>query len=199
VKRIPLYGNGNVIRAYALVDDGDFEDLNQHRWCLSDGRAVRTVLMHRQIMGERVDHRDRDPLNNRRENLRPATLAQNNQNKGLSRANKSGYRGVSWNKKREKWEAQAKLNYRSYHLGRYDTPEEADEAVKALILEKIEPHLLSRRLSRLKEAQRRLSRVRCPGFCTQGHKLTPDNLYGVKGKQQKCRACTIERGKSKTT
>ncbi len=50
-----------------------------------------------------VDHKDGDPLNNRKTNLRKATPAQNAGNTKLLRNNKSGYKGVFWDKKYNRW------------------------------------------------------------------------------------------------
>ena len=62
------------------------------------GDRGRTVLLHRVIAGTPVgmetDHRDRDGLNNRRSNLRNATIAQNRQNAAISADNTSGVKGV---------------------------------------------------------------------------------------------------------
>jgi HNH endonuclease/AP2 domain len=75
----------------------------------------KTVLLHRLLMnpgaGLIVDHIDGNPLNNRRKNLRLLTHAENMQNRsGLETRNKSGYRGISWDKRRNKWRAKVKLN-----------------------------------------------------------------------------------------
>src|SRR4051794_23713163 len=95
-----------------LVDDGDFAWLNQWKWSISRGYAVRratgeNVRMHRLILGlklgEYTDHVNGNRLDNRRSNLRKATMAQNNQNRA-SRGSKSGYRGVSWHKAGKCWE-----------------------------------------------------------------------------------------------
>jgi hypothetical protein len=144
VKRIPLRARDGRVRAYAVVDDADFPWLGQWGWLLTkDGRAARTehrrvVFMHRQIAGRLVDHRDRDPLNNRRWNLRPCTNAENNQNKGVSKANRSGFRGVSRRRSQDRgrcWRAVAQLDGRQHHVGYYRTPEEADRAIKAWRIE----------------------------------------------------------------
>lgn len=71
---------------------------------------------------EEMDHIDRDPSNDKWENLREASSAENKQNTGLIRSsNTSGFRGVSWNKAQKKWVAYVN----SFPLGSFDTIEEA--------------------------------------------------------------------------
>lgn len=67
---------------------------------------------------------------NRRCNLRNITRTENMINVGLSKANTSGYLGVSWNIKNEKWMASIRVNKKSKNLGYYDDPEEAHQAYK---------------------------------------------------------------------
>jgi AP2 domain len=147
--RIPLRARDGSVRAWALVDDADFAWLNQWRWCLdSDGYAVRTtprkvgkrtIRMHRQILGlergdpRQGDHKNRNKFDCRRSNLRIAERGQadNQQNHATHANNKSGYRGVSYDKGRSKWMACVKLKDRTHNLGRFDTAEEADATVKA--------------------------------------------------------------------
>lgn len=145
--------------ACTFVDDADFDWLNQWRWSLKVGRdgrhryAVRRVYfgggrgaqksmlisMHRLILGlekgdpRQGDHINRIPLDNRRSNLRIAErgCADNGQNTGLLSNNTSGYRGVHWIKKLEKWQARATVDYKRHVLGCYATAEEADQAAKA--------------------------------------------------------------------
>lgn len=142
------------MRAYALVDDADFEWLSQWRWSLngrgyvsrteylrlSNGKErKRAILMHRVILGlERGDprqgeHENRNRLDCRRSNLRIAErgMLDNGQNVGPPGNNTSGYRGVSWHKRLRKWRARVWLAGKEYHLGWFDTVEEADEACKA--------------------------------------------------------------------
>lgn len=93
------------------------------------------LVLHRVIMeriigrsltkAEEVDHIDRNPLNNRRSNLRIATHAENLRNRGKNRNNTSGYKGVTWDKGEGKWSASITVNYKRVHLGRYSNPEDA--------------------------------------------------------------------------
>jgi hypothetical protein len=70
-----------------------------------------------------IDHKDRNRLNNRIENLQDANHTINAINKGLSSNNKSGTKGVC--KGNNKWVAQIKLNKHKIHLGTFNTLEEA--------------------------------------------------------------------------
>ena len=88
-------------------------------------------LMHRGYLPEEIDHIDGNGLNNDIENLRAATRSQNCRNKGAQKNNTSGFKGVSWQKRDKKWQAQIKLDGKAHHLGRFDTLEAAHEAYKA--------------------------------------------------------------------
>lgn len=101
-----------------LLDDEDFEEMSKYSWCVTSGYAVRasrtpdgrktTVRMHRQLLGieGRVDHEDRNRLNNQRGNLRPATAAQNARNQGLRDDNTSGAKGVYFETRNALWVGQ---------------------------------------------------------------------------------------------
>jgi hypothetical protein len=71
-----------------------------------------------------IDHIDRDVANNRIDNLRIATPVQSSCNRLES--NKSGFRGVD--KYNERWRAKIRYNNKYYHIGYFDTPEEASLA-----------------------------------------------------------------------
>ena len=76
--------------------------------------------MHRIIIKKRgIDHKNRNVLDNRKENLRTCTQQQNSFNSSMKSTNKSGYKGVSWDTKRKKWAVFIKLNYKSLFCGRY--------------------------------------------------------------------------------
>jgi hypothetical protein len=96
----------------------------------------KTVLLHRIIMkqpngnGMVVDHIDGNPANNSKDNLRVCTQSDNSKNRSKSRNNKTGFKGVCWDKKAEKYRARIIVEYNQISLGCYDTSEEAHEAYK---------------------------------------------------------------------
>jgi len=75
-----------------------------------------------------VDHKNNDPADNRIDNLRLATEAQNSRNTKLSKTNTSGYKGVYWCSYRNRWRAAITINSKPVQLGRFKTPEEAHAA-----------------------------------------------------------------------
>lgn len=118
----------------ALVDDDDFEWLNQWKWRISKrGYAYRveskkiggkSIYMHVQItnrpIGMNTDHINGIRLDNQRKNLRICTPAQNSKNHNKQQNNTSGYKGVYWDKKNNKWKAQIKNSGKQISLGRYE-------------------------------------------------------------------------------
>lgn len=122
---------------HAIVDDADFEWLNQWKWCFDSGYAVRRlgvrkIKMHRLInqtpVGNDTDHINRNKLDNRRANLRTATRSENRFNSSLPSNASSGYKGVGIHSLTKKWRAQISVNGKRQHLGLFDT---IDEAIKA--------------------------------------------------------------------
>lgn len=75
-----------------------------------------------------VDHKNTNTADNRWENLRLATPSQNGANKGKTKSNTSGYKGVS--KAGKKWAAHICCQGRNYYLGLFLEPEDAHEAYK---------------------------------------------------------------------
>ena len=75
-----------------------------------------------------IDHRDTDRSNNSFANLRLATCSQNKANSRRYRNNRSGYKGVYWHKRNERWCAQVTIDRRQRFLGHYETAEEAHAA-----------------------------------------------------------------------
>ncbi len=72
-----------------------------------------------------IDHKNRVKTDNAFLNLREATQSQNMINGGKSKRNKSGYRGVSWHSKYQKWRACISINGKLIHLGYTETAEDA--------------------------------------------------------------------------
>jgi hypothetical protein len=124
-----------------LVDDEDFEWLNQWKWHYKNGYASRTFQingksyhsrMHREIINPPenmfIDHIDHNTLNNCRSNLRICTSSENARNRKCT--NKSGYKGVVWDKNRKKWDAVIwnKNRRKKTFLGQFSDPIEAAKA-----------------------------------------------------------------------
>jgi len=134
----------------ALVDDQDFDWLNQWCWHRSKSGYARhslkkpdpvygfAIYMHKLILGlgsgEMGDHRDRNPLNNQRYNLRPATNAKNQWNTGTRVHNTSGRKGISWDRNRGKWIAHFMHNGQMKHVGRFTSLEEATSRYDQMVI-----------------------------------------------------------------
>ena len=119
---------------FAKVDDDMFDYLNQWKWFYGcRGYAARhittqvCVYMHKVVCGisgkTKVDHRDRDKLNNQKYNLRICSHQQNTSNRKINANNTTGYKGVSF--LRGKYQAQIAFMYKQIYLGLFDTPEKA--------------------------------------------------------------------------
>lgn len=149
MKQIPLT-QGYI----ALVDDIDFEWLNQWKWgalkaphtvyavrytSRAGGKKPQFVYMHRLILearkGQETDHRNGNGLDNQRANLRFCTSSQNNMNRAHGRGT-SVYKGVSWSTRRRKWQVQIGCEGKSVFLGRFDSEEEAACAYNTAALER---------------------------------------------------------------
>lgn len=81
--------------------------------------------------GYHIDHINGAGLDNRIANLRLATRSQNMANRGAQRNGASGFKGVSWNKQKLRWEAYICINNKQRHLGYFDIAEEAHAAYVA--------------------------------------------------------------------
>ncbi|BCQ23123.1 HNH endonuclease [Caballeronia sp. NK8] len=77
-----------------------------------------------------IDHRNHIKTDNRFENLRQATKTDNNRNRRFKR-NRSGFKGVAFNPRLKKWNAQIWYDGKQKHLGVFDRPEDAHEAYRA--------------------------------------------------------------------
>lgn len=86
-------------------------------------------LMFHGYLPEEIDHINNNRLDNRIENLREATRFQNNCNTKLQLRNKTGYKGVWFDKQRNKYSASIRVNKKTIHLGRFNTAIEAFNVV----------------------------------------------------------------------
>jgi hypothetical protein len=87
-------------------------------------------FMHYGYLPKYIDHADGNSLNNKIENLRPATQSQNLANSCAKKTNTSGYKGVTYRKDTEKWQAAIMVNGKHISLGSYSTKEKAALAYK---------------------------------------------------------------------
>lgn len=141
--------NGKHKGTKVIVDNDVFEELNKYTWTAilnkgrTDHRIVRMVLKKEvEVLGYKfkndialarflcnltkgdervVDHINGNTLDNRRENLRVCTQAENQKNKKCYKNNKFGLKGVRYDKKKKKYSS-------NLRLGLFNTPEEAHEA-----------------------------------------------------------------------
>lgn len=119
---------------FALVQrrkDGSVKCVYAWREAWHEGER-RSLRMHRHLMespdGFQVDHEDGNGLNNRRENLRVATHAQNQRNARARIDNSSGVKGVGWSSARGKWRARIRVDGTRHDLGFFRTKREAADA-----------------------------------------------------------------------
>lgn len=140
MKEIPLTQN-----RVALVDDDDYERIVAWNWIYAGGvrkngtpytgyaqtvRAGVTIKMHREILGatpgQRVDHKNQNPLDNRKENLRLANNSQNIANAKRYAGARHPYKGVAVCG--AKWRAEIRVNGKHQHLGVFETITQAARA-----------------------------------------------------------------------
>ena len=129
---------------YTLVDDSDFEYLNQWKWHItSKGYVARKqhfpssrarprssmILMHRYISfaGDyvQIDHKNGDKLDNQKSNLRFCTPSQNQAHRPVQINSTTKYKGVSFDKSIRRYRAYISFQKRKHSLGCFETPEAA--------------------------------------------------------------------------
>lgn len=136
--KIIFKDKNNSQKGVGYIDLDDINKiLNKHINLMSNGyvcikTSERTNIgLHRFIMGVtekdlEVDHINGDRSDNRKPNLRICTTSQNFMNRSKYNCNKSGHRGVYWNKHipNPKWVAYITINKKRKHLGYFDNLED---------------------------------------------------------------------------
>lgn len=129
-----------------LIDEEDLEIVAPYRWEVKASRSGKgsiyvyardflrpdgrhRVAMHRLLLNPPtssvVDHINRNGLDNRRQNLRIATRTQNQANRRLPSVNTSGYRGIYFSKRKNRWIARVSIGHKHNYLGSFHSPAEA--------------------------------------------------------------------------
>jgi hypothetical protein len=129
--------------AVALIDAEDAERVGPFTWCLGNGyvhahvrgtgrKNRRFVYLHRLILnapdGSTVDHRNGNRLDNRKANLRLATVGENGRNRPAPRSSTSGYKGVTWRADGNRWQVGIQHEGKSIYIGRFAKIEDAARA-----------------------------------------------------------------------
>lgn len=129
---------------FALVDEDDFEKVNEHQWFVIfdkrnkyagrnhwiEGRR-RTQTLHNFVMGgtkDKIDHKNGNGLHNYKSNLRKCCNHQNSMNQKARNGCSSTYKGVCWNKRIQKFQCKIGYNYKTIHLGYFLDEIEAAKA-----------------------------------------------------------------------
>lgn len=133
-----------------LFDDSDYELISKYKWYLvhekgnlyvrayfKDGEKYKCKRMHRLVMGvdgidkPHIDHKNGNGLDNRKINLRKATIAENTRNVGINSRNTTGYKGVSFytvGNHSGEYVVRIRCNGKKYFGGYFKTP--IDAAIK---------------------------------------------------------------------
>ncbi len=118
--------------------------------CAFNGHPIHGKRIHwfvAQLMGLKIpkgyqiDHINRNRLDNRRSNLRAASLILQAQNHRVQKNNKSGYTGVQFHSRDKEWVANIKIDGKYKHLGYFKTPEEASKVYQAAKKERDEKEI----------------------------------------------------------
>lgn len=125
-----------------IADAEDYKILCKYSWCISKtGYAVANIdkkvtKLHRYLLGITdkriiVDHKNGNPLDNRRNNLRICNAQENARNCKASKSNLTGVLGVSFIKKSGRYRARIMVDRKEIRLGNFKTLEEAKKAREA--------------------------------------------------------------------
>jgi hypothetical protein len=118
-----------------LIDDIDFDRASRHSWCPDEQGYSKATIKQEQVMlhrwlvgaqdGEEVDHKNHNTFDCRRDNLRRCTKSQNMANMKTPKNNTTGFKGVTFDKRVNRYTARIKVNRHHRHLGSFITAEDA--------------------------------------------------------------------------
>jgi len=125
------------------IDEDDHEAVKRYPWFISQGYPTtnigkegfgkRPITLHLFLLGPapdglQWDHTNRNRRDNQRSNFRAITQKENTRNLGIQSDNTSGVPGVWWDRQRNKWVAEIKVDYRRRFLGRFTSITDAAAA-----------------------------------------------------------------------
>jgi hypothetical protein len=105
------------IVAKTIFDIDEIDKIKKYKWHYSNGYATtrinkQCICMHQLITGNNIDHINKDKLCNLKSNFRIVNKSQNMMNSNISKKNKTGVKGVSWDKYKKKWKVTICKNYK---------------------------------------------------------------------------------------
>lgn len=144
---VKVFSNGKNKHLSFFIDITDLEVISPYSWriilyhtsykrvetSVYENGKYRHFLLARHLMnypnGKFVDHKDCDPLNNRRINIRLASEKENSRNVPKTILKRSSiYKGVSWHKRKNKWIATCAVDSRNKFLGYFNNEIDASRA-----------------------------------------------------------------------
>ncbi len=140
IVKMGLCDRNDNLTEFVYLDKEDLKKVKFIKWHLhSTGYArnrnigyMHNIILNRDTSNRKinVDHINRNKLDNRKCNLRIVEATQNQYNKGLQSNNTSGYPGVGFKKREQKWRARIQYKGKEKYIGLFNTKEDAIKARK---------------------------------------------------------------------
>lgn len=118
----------DIVKQYCWFENNNKGYISLMAWNIGVGGVI---TMAQLLLGRYYDHIDRNTLNNRRNNLRKSTVAQNSANRSLMKNNSSGVMGVHFDSNSLQWIACIQVEHKYITLGRFSNK---NDAIKARLL-----------------------------------------------------------------